>query len=532
MHLAILIVGILTIRLFLVLTHGNYLGVDAGAYLLGVNQVLGDEPTGVGFQRPLLGPGWTLAPFVLTLGADLGIKIWSALASILPVLSAYLLAGLFLKGRPRLFAAAFVGFDVLLAEMLVTGALPLIGFAMIGFAIWGIWKLSDPFEFSWRLIGGVALVLGLLAHVNFTTAGIAAVLLPVYFLALGYFSSERSEGSGSELEGFDGQPARLSLKMRAALAFLNYLSRSPAWFRIAVSPVSLFPITIAGLAGLVLALTALPTYFDVVPGGDKVAYQNGGSLIYLAHWPSDGIYFELFLAIPVALYLIARGSPFQLRAYGVVMVATGALAIFMSTDEAIINIFYRCRYLLPFLFWPAVTWTAVDLARRIPVGSMVRYSAVAAALFVAVMAYGFIWTFHNQAKYSDMITEESAEALELVAGQTGGIITNAFSMSHWVAGLYKVDSPHIWTLTPPPAYTARDEAVRCLLNWVAGCDPRAAAGQLGATHIIVDERFPFYNSRAPGNYKAPPDQWEWTAAAPWLRERFHEGTTTLWSIEL
>ena len=53
-----IIAGALLLRLVLAVTHDGYLGVDGGAYLLSRNAVLGDEPTGAGFPRPPLAPGF------------------------------------------------------------------------------------------------------------------------------------------------------------------------------------------------------------------------------------------------------------------------------------------------------------------------------------------------------------------------------------------------------------------------------------------------------------------------------------------
>jgi hypothetical protein len=57
-----------------------------------MNAVLGDEPTGAGFPRPPLAPGWLLVPFVHYLGMDIGYKVWSSVASVLPAIPTYLLA--------------------------------------------------------------------------------------------------------------------------------------------------------------------------------------------------------------------------------------------------------------------------------------------------------------------------------------------------------------------------------------------------------------------------------------------------------
>ena len=86
----LILAGALALRLALALSYDGYWGVDGGAYLLSVNNVLGNEPTGAGFPRPPLAPGWLLVPFVELFGDDAGYKVWSALASLCPVIPIFL----------------------------------------------------------------------------------------------------------------------------------------------------------------------------------------------------------------------------------------------------------------------------------------------------------------------------------------------------------------------------------------------------------------------------------------------------------
>ena len=131
-----------------------------------------------------------------------------------------------------------------------------------------------------------------------------------------------------------------------------------------------------------------------------------------------------------------------------------------------------------------------------------------------------------------MATPTTAEALELVqATDPGqGILSNSFTLSLWIAALNKVASPFAFTAPPPAAYVQDDKDLRCLLNWVPNCDPAAAQDRLGVGYALIDLRFPYLNARSPGNYKAPPDQWEVTASAPWLELVYSKGTTRLWRI--
>ena len=152
------------------------------------------------------------------------------------------------------------------------------------------------------------------------------------------------------------------------------------------------------------------------------------------------------------------------------------------------------------------------------------------------MGFGYIWQFNNQARYSAMATPATVAALDQIRGYGDGaaIISNSYTLSHWVSALNKVPSPHTWTWHPPQRFVESDQAVRCLMGWVDGCDPYAAKEALDAGWILIDRRFPNYNARAPGIFLAPngPALWDVTGRTPWLTEFYREGTTQVWRIEL
>jgi hypothetical protein len=205
------------------------------------------------------------------------------------------------------------------------------------------------------------------------------------------------------------------------------------------------------------------------------------------------------------------------------------MLLFLSSDESLINIFYRPRYLVMMLLWPAVVRLFVVWAPSI---RRVSVTPALAALGLAVLASAYLFTFQRQTEYSDMVTAPTAEALAYLRTEAPGqgVISNAFTMSLWIAALNRVQSPHLWTWEPPRAYTESDEHVRCVLGWVPGCDPAQSANALNVEWLLVDQRFPDYNNRAPGNYGAPPDQWNVTASAPWLELVYSQGTTRLWRV--
>jgi hypothetical protein len=499
----------LTLRLVFVLTHDNYLGVDGGAYLLGRNAVLGDEPTGAGFPRPPLAPGWQLVPFTELLGDDIGFKLWSALAAMTPIIATYVLAGLFLGPLSRLTATAFVAFDPLHSEMMVTGALPLEGFALIMIGIWAFVML-DRNEGDWPHAVILVAVVPLTLFVNQTSGGLIAIILPFWGLAVLMF--RWLEVKGSVIPWY--------------WSFCTPFLRIQHWL-----------LAIGGL----LALSALPWYLEVAPNSEILHYP--GPWLYLADF-SDGAWFLLFVGAPLGAFLITKGSR-EIKAMGGLILLLAGMGLWWSTDEMIINIFYRSKYLLtPFLYIGAA-WTVAYALQAVrecpdmecpPAGGLLfhRPATLTALVLVPLLGawvFASNWSFNNQADYSDMVTVETAAALDLIQGDSEGIVSNAFTMSLWVAALNKVPSPHVWTWEPPRAYVDTDRDVRCVLGWVEGCLPEASAVRLGVSHVLIDERFPFYNERAPGNYGAPPDQWGVTASAPWLDLVYDEGTTRMWEIE-
>ena len=112
--------------------------------MLSVRQVLGQDVTALqDFTRPPLAPGWLLVPFVEIWGMDIGYKIWSAFASTAPILAAYYLTQRILSKRTALVTSALMAVSFVHAEMLVTGALPLLGFSLIAVALGLISKLSE-----------------------------------------------------------------------------------------------------------------------------------------------------------------------------------------------------------------------------------------------------------------------------------------------------------------------------------------------------------------------------------------------------
>ncbi len=300
-------------------------GVDGGAYWLGLRTVLGDEPTGAGFPRPPLAPGWLLFPFVHYLGFDTGYKVWSVAASMFPAIPVLLLAHRVRRLRGvsstasqwiPVFAVGFLLVDWLHAEMFVTGALPMIAFGLLGTAWWAMgslcerWSRNDRTNAKYSLI--LALCIGLIPFVNQTTAGLAVITLPVYALAMLWYT----RGAGN------------------TVAVVRRLT--PPMF-----------------VGGVFALTALPWYLQVLPGSGLLDYP--GPVVYLTG-AYDIAWLQLVLGWSLGLLMIRKGEAAWLRGLGVLCCLLGTFTIFLSYDETIINVFYRSRYLLQIPWYVGITW--------------------------------------------------------------------------------------------------------------------------------------------------------------------------------
>lgn len=491
-RLFLLILGLaLTVRLALALTYEPMWGVDGGASLLTVNAVLGDEPTGAGFPKPPLAPGWTLVPFVLAAGPDIGYKLWSAIFALLPIIPLYLLTRQIAGQKAALFAALFASVDWMWGEMFVTGSHPLVAFALLGMAFWAMNRLYV--WWNWKSAITLALSVGLIPWVNQTTAGLALIVLPVYWLGLFAWSFARYK-QGNWQYG----------------PKLNNL---------------LWHIWPPAFVGAVIALSALPWYMQTLPGSEILTYQ--GPTIYWA-WGMNTVQ-AFLIALPLGAFAIWKAREVSVKALALVLIVLGVMVNFMSYDEVLINPPYRARYLMTLAFYPLASWTVWNYALPKVQTKLAWGLGLVAFLYVGIV---FLHVVRLQNEYSLMVTPQTSEALDWLRENDPqqGVATNSFTLSLWVAGLNKVHSPFAFTAPPPPAYVDDYNNLRCLYNWVEGCDPGRAALQLGVRYLLIEERFPYYNDRAPGNYLAPLDQWQRVAEAPWLKLEYEKGTTKLWQI--
>lgn len=491
--LSFFILSALALRLILVLTHPAYLGIDGGAYVLSALRVQGLDHTSVGFPRPPLAPGWLLVPFINSLGIDTGYKVFAATTSLLPLLPTYLLTRHLAGKGPALFAVAFLAVDISHMEMTVTGSLPLIGFTCIGLAIWAIIELSQ----GWSRLHFFTLVLslGILPYINQTAAGMALYILPIFVLAL-FTLAHIEKGKG------DAVPVQVNL---------------------------IFFVLPAAALGLLIACGALPWYLANMPGNSELRYP--GPLITFVQWHDPALWLHFPIAEVTAFLLWRSTKDYRLRSLALLLAVLGIVVLFLSYDEAVVNLLFRPRFFMALLVYPAIAYLLKNLWPFKWQQDKFYISAMA-----VVWLYLFMWwqpsTFLTDTGFKDQILPETKAALDIAKIERPGqaIITNAYSMSHWVAALNDVESPNTWSVEPSPYYKASDEQVRCLLGWVADCSPQLAAQSLNAGYILIDTRMPDEILADPVYGRISDDEWANLPDVPWLSLRYSKKTIQLWEV--
>ncbi len=460
-----------------------------------------------------MAPGFLLVPFTYFWGDDIGFKIWSILASTLPIPATYLVSRKFLAPKYSLLAAAFVAVDPFHGEMMVTGALPLIGMSLLMVTIWGILDIVDTRGFNRTNMAAVIGSLALIPYINQTVAGLTAILIAITFLYIIF---------AKRYIPIYHTPTDPALRRAYQNVVLHWMVRPP--FPLLHYKKLFFVLA----AGAVIAVGALPWYVQLAPNSGLLHYD--GPWIFLT---TDIAWFQFLTTVPLGIFIFKKGKTYALRLTGIFLMVLGTLLIFLSYDETIINIFYRSRYLVRFFFWPALIWALLRVNSFNGLRLHKRIKPALTIVGLGLMFSGYIFAWDRQTEYSAMITNPSAAALEIVKTAPEGhqnVVSNSFTMSLWVSALMKVESPHVWTWKPPRNFTETDQEVRCVLGWVEGCDYEKSKTVLNVSHVLIDERFPHYNNRAPGNYLAPPNQWEVTANTPWLDLIYSEGETRLYRI--
>lgn len=520
-QLLVLLTVILAFRLTLVLLVQGHIGVDGGAYWMSFNhEVLGAQNFGIdNATRPPLSPGWLLAPFYLLLGYDVGYKVFEALAGLPLIAAGYLLARAVVRSgadqahlntirlarRPRTYAplavAALLSVDVLHAEMLVTGMVPLLSMTGIALASTALLRLGDGPSRRWQIV--LALSLPWMAYTNLTTAGIAAVTLPVLTIAV----------------------------------IAASVSAHPHWtFALPAIVGYVRQITLPVLAGLALSATALPWFLGSAPGDGKLRYE--GPLVYLNHDP--GPWFLWIVAVPLGVLAWKRGV-YGMRAMGITLIALASLQLWLSWDEAVINVFMRSRFAMPLFLYTIIVgawvrWVLPWLRERLRPAALPIIGTALASVLVLL----FTVAFFNQERYSSFADPDVTAAMEYaIEHQDGGVVvTNSYAHAHWLTALSGNTIDTRWTFTvpgPPPKWEFADAQVRCVLGWT-DCDRELIIENLDVRHVVIDARYPMeFNQRLFGE---PTDDTErlWApsevqARAPWLRLAHQQGHGYVYEVQ-
>ena len=478
-----LTLGVLAIRLALNLTHPGALGVDGGAYILSALRLMGEPvPSGLDFQRAILGPGYLLTPFLSLFGLDAGYKIWEAIFSTFPIIpAAALLAYRMLPRRLALIATIFVALNPWNWEMVITGALPLIGIALIFLALWGLINITTGGGTKWdkaAVAGGIALI----PYINQTSTGLAAVSIPVFVGSMCLFCQS-------------WRPLRYALP----------------WLTL----------------GALLALPAILLFYgDVVFGSTRMSFPGPKIFVspgYRASW------LVFFYALPIVFSTLKLKQDPALKSLALVVFAHSALSLFNSYDEAIINIFFRSQHLATPLLMILGTWYVSREVAHIKNRVAVVLGVLA---FAIVLAGGSAYTYQRQAYYSDMLTPDMLEAMELIPNhQSETIITTNFMSGLWVAAYEQTPTAWLFAANPPEYWQAQYRETQCVLGWRTDCDPLTAARDINARWVLVDMRFPHITDQEPPLWGAPEDTWSPTLIAPWLDPLYAKGTVRLWRIK-
>ena len=461
------------LRLVLAINHEGYLGVDGGAYLLGMAQFWGGEPTGTSFERPPLAPGYLLVPFMELIGGSLGFNIYAAVFSFAVFPGFFLLAQKIIGTRYAALATVALSTDFALGEMFVTGVVPLAGFGFLALLLYGMIGLSE--EGNWKHRAAVVLSMPMIAMTNQTALGLALVVVPIAWLFLN---------------------KKIQLLM------------------------------VLG-AGALVSLSALPWYLDVLPGQSRVSYP--GPLVYLNFWWSSQ-WLQALYAIVVGssiLYLFRSeklGARRSERIIATLLLVHAVLNVFLSNDEALMNIFYRSSYWISIPFWIGSAIVVREIYDRVDLGSLLRVAAL--IVFLAVGTYGSIYQFYGQSYYSNLAGIEVLNALDSIPeGDITRIGTNAESRGFYFAALTKKPVAWVQSAWPAASYVKQEEKARCELGWVNDC-----SGEGWISHWIVDTR---ETQQVKALFPMAPDPedafGDLGKHAPWLEKTFQQNNVEVWT---
>lgn len=409
-HLLVFWLGsVAVVRFHLAINHPSFLGIDGGAYLLGMYQYWGDGPAQTGFDRPPLAPGFLLVPFVWIWGVTpLAYNLFAAFFSMAVWPAFWLLARAILPFKWAAIALIFITLDWQAWIMFVTGVVPIVGFAGICVVLWGMLRTSE----------------------NPTRASKAAILLGIPFIAL---ANQTSAGIAL-------------LTLPAALLMLGDRRRVLVWL---------------GL-GLALALAlALSWYVNLAPGASETRYP--GPLFYLTpltqyQWQQAG--FTLLFLLFVSF--VWKQAPPGIKMLSFVVGAHMPFLLLWSSDESIMNVLFRGGIWIMIPFWLLVAWMLSQWGYR-------HKNAVIAGI-VAVGILGANAAWQKQPLYSDYFSADMLAATEsLDLSTVSRIGTNGSSRAWWLTAVTGKDAVWVMSIASPDAWAERDALAYCELGWTPDC---------------------------------------------------------------
>ena len=473
-----LMLGLAAVRLSLAALHPSFLGVDGGAYLLGMFQYIGG-PEQTGIERPPLAPGFLLVPTTWLFGVTpLGFNLYAALGSLVIFPPFYLLARRVLGPTWAILAVVALSLDWEQWVLLVTGVVPVLGFGGICLALWAMVGLAEDGERDNVGVAGRDWIHAI------------ALLISIVLIAL-------------------------SNQTSTALALV---SLGVAWLVLPRKPFIGF---ILALGGLIAIGMAWPWYERVLPGSDQVAYQ--GPLFYLpgigeSRWYQAGIVLG-FLAW--GWWKVKGEKPPAIRALTALIVAHSLLSLVWSSDEAVMNLLFRSGIWQMVPFWIVAVW----LVREAFQGRPWLPWALGIGIVLASVGTAYIWS-HQPSKSMHMSADVLAATRALELDEVERIGSNGESRANWIAAV--TGKPVVWVqpVPPSPRYVDAERMARCDLGWLAGC----ATGFV--SHWIIDRTdmgIPTRINTAPN----PSSPWEQVGKdAPWLKLEWEQGNVEIWASRL
>ena len=469
--LVLWLMAVASARLFLALSHDTFLGIDGGAYLLGMFQFWGNGPEQAGFDRPPLAPGYLLVPFIWLFGVTpLGYNLYAALGSMVLWPSFWLLARRILPVWWAVLATVLVSLDWEQWIMFVTGVVPITGFSGLCIALWAMLSLAEEPQRRGPIIA-LFMTIPLIALSNQTSAG------------------------------------------------LGLLSLSAAWVAL---PNKRTVATWLGLSGVLALVVAFPWYQGVLPGAERVAVP--GPLFFLApfteyQWQQAALVILALLGIET-LWRRAVDPPLGIKMLSFVVAVHVSVLLIWSSDEALQNILFRGGIWLMVPFWVLAAWAASQLLPGFKTWFSV--AVVAAVLFVG--AAGAVWLYQRQELYSTHFSRDVLDAVQTLDMDTVTRIgTNGESRAYWLSAVSGKPVAWLQQARPQPSYMEQERQARCEIGWL----PECANGYV--SHWIVD-RTERQQVSAP-IFVAPKPEEPWSQIgvdAPWLELVWRQGQVEVW----